>query len=286
MTCHIFYHYPCPDGFVAACMVASKYVGTDVVFYPTTHHSVSQVDVADKDIVYVLDITLPETMMHEYADKAHKLVWIDHHIQDPELVAGLTTKPNVDRVWSDEESSASLAIRYVGHSMNWPWVEECLQAIVAADLGKATKDQYVLYEAFNISTQEVWGTPPDLDGLYELMSEAEQIYVTGDIEKSKQSRLQSCLSRIRFHREPDPVTGEQCEVATVSVDPMDLSYVAESVLDLHPYLDYCISQYSTPGGMYCSVRSRKHDCAALARRKGGGGHRFAAGFVIPYGDVL
>ena len=260
------FHEDCMDGAAAAAVVRHKF--RDVELMPADHGEPVPPGLHGKK-VFIVDFSFPAERLQEIKKAAAELHWFDHH---------KTSIPIRDRlgygIIEMEESGASLTwkqlfpnqevpkiIQYVRDKDIWLWQ--------LPDSREVSADMRETEGIFN-PTHAVWETW--LAGV----STAEW---QGMIERGRRSR--------RLQR--DQMLKAAAKGFVIELDGSRALAVnwTEDASDLGEYIyselgyDVALTFHYNGRDWAFSLRSAKVDCSQIALKRGGGGHRGAAGFRTP-----
>lgn len=283
MVKHIFYHND-PDGWCSAAVILRYSTAPGrLQLHPVDYDRPFDWSVIDKghDIIYVVDYCLqPFSDMLTLLDEARNLIWIDHHKSAIEAwrqhggnidIAGTREigRAACEQCWSWTLPDLPMpqTVRLLGRYDVWD--QECFPQALHMMLGLKTLPGCERPDA------EIWdrlvGTQPSETNAIavELMNRGRHV-----------DRYLDTVYREICGRSAAEVifAGRRCIACNA---PLRSSDVFRSVYD--PEKHYCmLLYYRNQAGRCCvSLYSTREDvdCAELAGRYGGGGHKGAAGFV-------
>ncbi len=268
----IIYHAHCPDGFVGA-WVARKVYGESAEYRPMKRGEVlPDLEYFKARDVYVIDFSFTKNEIQNIESVASRLVIIDHHISSRADVESAR-----EHVFDLNHSGAYLAWLYFFPKDEMPIF---IKYVSEGDIYKITlSDFYDLMPAFYARTL----TWEHIDELCELFAnESGRAQLTREsslIDMYKDKLLAAPLDSVHW------IHFEGIDIPAVNVClPMDeISDLLHRVYDMYPPV--AMSYRWDDGEWKCSLRSNgSFDCAAIAIKYGGGGHRGSAGFAVS-GDM-
>jgi len=257
------YHGNCADGFGAAWVVR-KALG-EIEFHPGNYQEPPP-DVTGKDVVMV-DFTYKRPVLLGMAEKANSILILDHHKTAAEdlidLPANVTAKFDMNR------SGAMLAW---DHFFVGEIPPPLLLHIEDRDLWR-----FALQNTRQIQAN-VFSFPYDFQVWDTLMATAPAaLAAEGEaIERKHFKDIRELLG----------VTTREMVIGGHRVPAANLPYTMSSdagheLAKGHPF---AACYWDTPTGRVFSLRSNAYgvDVSEVAKQYGGGGHRNAAGFSVPY----
>ena len=260
------YHGNCTDGFAAAWAVRNAMPGAE--FVSATYGSAPP-DVTGRT-VYIVDFSYPRDVLLAMAEKAAQIVVLDHHKTAAEQLVDLPA--NVQAIFDMERSGCMLAWQhFFGHELPpqlllhiqdrdlWTWKLPHTKEILAAVFN---------YEHdFETWDRLMWGP---IDALRE-----EGRALLRKHEKDIGTLLPSAR--------PAQIAGYT--VPAINLPPMMASDAGAILAQGQPF---AAVYWDTRSGRQYSLRSAPDgvDVAEIAQQFGGGGHKHAAGFKVPFGHPL
>ena len=263
------YHGLCADGFTAAWVVWKFYGEGNVDFHAATHGDPPpELDGRD---VYIVDFSYPRPIMEEMIRRARTLTVIDHHITAEQDLEGLIRNDDVvDGVFDMEKS---------GCLLTWEWFFKAkapppaLLAVSDRDLWKferpGTREIFLALTSYPYDFA-IWDTMMDDDRLESLRQEGVTHYRKQQKDIAEIIAVGSHLITIAGHTVP-----------ACNVPPIWASDAGHIMAQGHPFAacfwidgeEIAFSLRSTPDGL---------DVSGIAKQFGGGGHKHAAGFKLPW----
>ena len=289
------YHAGCTDGFAAAWAVRYA-LGESTVEYVAAGYGSSPPDVTGRDVI-IVDFSYKAPVLHEMAAKANTLIILDHHKTAAEDMAALpplldgTYAPAVMLDWQRQRnapaslhalfdmnrSGAGLAWDYFQPGLGRPWL---IDLIETRDLWRQADPRWPDARAAHAYVNsfpfrfKVWD---------EIMGQAER----GGADR--QAILAGGTAILRQHDK------DVAEVVSVAKRRMTIGGHDVPVANA-PYMmssdcgnlmaqgePFAATYLDTATGRVFSLRSTGAglDVSAIAKNYGGGGHRNAAGFLVP-----
>ena len=295
MSILCIYHGGCADGFTAAWAVR-KALGEGVEFHPGVYGKAPP-DVTGRDVVMV-DFSYKRAVLDEMAAKAATILILDHHKTAAADLAGFP--PPLDGPYSpiamstwQRECNAPAAVHALfdmdrsGAAIAWDYFHPreprplLVEYVQDRDLwrfklpGSRDINACIFSHPYEFA---LWGwlanRCEDTLALQEMMAEG------GAIERKHFKDIDELL---RVTTRTMTIGGHEVSVANL---PYTMSSDAAGKLaDGRPF-GACY--WDTPDGRVFSLRSRGDglDVSEIAKGYGGGGHRAAAGFTVPFGHEL
>jgi len=261
------YHGNCADGFGAAWAV--KQAIPDAEFYAATYQAPPP-DVTGRQVVMV-DFSYKRPVLLDMAHTAENILILDHHKSAAEDLVDLPD--NVTAVFDMTRSGAMMAWQHFFPHTPPPVL---IQHIQDRDLWR-----------FEIpGTREIqaglFSYPYDFDVWTDLMeSSVSQLFSDGRAIERKHHKDVAELVK---------VTQRRMVIGGIDVPVANLPYTYSSDAGhlMAQGEPFAACYWDTPTGRVFSLRSSDDgaDVSAVAKFYGGGGHRNAAGFQVPYTHVL
>lgn len=270
ITC--IYHGNCADGFTAAWAVRKAF-GPDVIFHAGKYGNPPP-DVRGHD-VYIVDFSYKRDVLLEMAAQANTIVVLDHHQSAEADLEGINdVAPNVLAVFDMARSGARMAWDYFFPGKKPP---RLLQHVEDRDLWRFKLD----------GTREVqaalFSYPYEFDIWDRLMNDTavDQLYVDGAAIERKHHK--DVAELVKAFRRRMVIGGHDVPVANL---PYTLTSDAGHLMAQGEAFAACY--WDTASGREFSLRSREDgtDVSVIAVQYGGGGHKHAAGFRVPFAHEL
>lgn len=304
MTVHVIYHSPCMDG--AASAFVLHWFAYDIWGVESRGLSLHPFNVKDKvqnlallmddfkpeDEVWVVDFSFPLPALIELSDKVSRVIVLDHHKTFREEAGRADDlrfemkSDNLHIVYDNDKCGAKLVLDYVYSHFEVeenPTLNDIVSYVQDRDLWKW---QLPNSEEINAALATF---DPTVDELYQIYT----ICVSQGIEcflelgrallVAQENRIEHSIANVRF------VTfyGYEQKIPCVN-SQNDVSETAAALLEKYPNAPFAAVYYQADGFEKWSLRSRPGgdtDVSELAKARGGGGHRTAAGFTVPWDDI-
>lgn len=265
------YHHNCADGFGAAWVVWKAFKG-EVDFAPGQYGK-EPIDCTGRDVIMV-DFSYKRDVLEGILAQCNSLILLDHHKTALQEVMCVVEHPKLKMKFDMEKSGAMLA---------WEWFfpnekpPQLLKHIEDRDLWRFAlpKTREIQANLFSVPYDfKVW------DGL---MSDLEDpTRMAGFIMQGsaiERKHFKDVGKLLTASVRPMIIGGHMIEVAnlpyTMASDAA--GKIAEACLFGATYFD-------TSDGRCFSLRSKgDFDVSEIAKQYGGGGHKNAAGFMMPHG---
>jgi oligoribonuclease NrnB/cAMP/cGMP phosphodiesterase (DHH superfamily) len=281
------YHGNCADGFGAAWVVR-KALGADIEFY-AAHHGKPAPDVTNKNVV-IVDFSYPYIALGSMAHSAESVLILDHHktakadlddlpyagetfdqFQDICRAAPVGTR--IGALFDMNRSGAGIAWDFFFPGQSRPAL---INHIEDRDLWlfKLDGTREILANIFSYPLDfEVWDTL--------FTASAEEMRSDGIAIERKQKKDVAELTDKSKRR---MVIGG-FDVPVANLPPVYASDAGHLMCEGE---SFAACYWDTPDGRSFSLRSSDagEDVSAIAQQYGGGGHRNAAGFKVPFGHIL
>jgi uncharacterized protein len=263
------YHGLCADGFTAAWVVW-RYFGEGNVDFHAASHGDPPPEVDGRE-VYIVDFSYLRPVIEEMARHARKLTVIDHHITAAQELEGLIRNDGVvDGVFDMDKSGCLLTWEWFFKDRQPPQV---LLAVNDRDLWKFelpwTREIFLALTSYPYDF-ETWDTLMEPDRFESLRQDGVALSRKQQKDIAETVAAGSHLITIAGHTVP------ACNVPSIWA-----SDAAQIMAQGHPFAacfwidgdKIAFSLRSTPDGL---------DVSEIAKQFGGGGHRHAAGFKLPW----
>lgn len=275
------YHGNCADGFTAAWAVR-KALGDAVEFHAGVYQNPPP-DVAGRD-VFIVDFSYKRDVMLEMAKSARSITILDHHKTAAEDLVGLPTLadwhtiggmplPGIAALFDMTRSGAGLTWDYFFAGTPRPAL---LNHIEDRDLWKfALRNTRAIQAAVFAYPYEfaVWD--------FLMQRPLEELAIEGEAIERKHFKDIAELCQVVTR--PMNIGGHVVPVANL---PYTLTSDAGHLLAKDKPFAGCY--WDTPQGRVFSLRSTDNglDVSEIAKQYGGGGHKHASGFRVPYTHEL
>ena len=266
------YHGNCADGFTAAWIVR-KALGEGVKFHAGVYQDAPP-DVEGLD-VYIVDFSYKKSVLLDMADHAHKITILDHHKTAAEDLHELIDIPlensrcPLDITFDMNRSGAGITWDYFFPSTPRPVM---VNHVEDRDLWR-----FALRKTREIQAS-IFAYPYDFKAWDYLMSaDPEQLAMEGEAIERK---------HFKDIRELVTVVTRRMNIAGYNVPVANLPYTLTSDAGhlLAKGEPFAGCYWDTPQGRVFSLRSQDDglDVGEIAKQYGGGGHKHASGFRVPY----
>lgn len=276
----VIYHGNCADGFAAA-WIFNKYYPSGCDFHPGVYQKAPP-SIAGREKVFFVDFSykrqVVEQMMQENPFAHIKL--IDHHKTALEDLSGLQAAGKISWYVDIERSGCMLA---------WDWLNQefglsvpkpqLLQYIQHRDLWKHINfPDHPLSAKTEAIQANVFSFPYDFETWSNLMNtDPDNLWIQG------QSILRKHHKDIA---ELLPIVTRMMNIDGNRVPVANLPYTlaSDAAHKLSEEYPFAACYFDTPEGRVFSLRSAEEgaDVSTVAKVFGGGGHRHAAGFRVPF----
>jgi oligoribonuclease NrnB/cAMP/cGMP phosphodiesterase (DHH superfamily) len=270
MKTTVLYHADCVDGFTAAWAAWLKF-GSAAEYIPVRYGE-EPPDVTGQD-VWVLDFWYPRKTLLAMAEIASSITVLDHHLTGRDELVGLQfavfdmKRSGARLTWDTlyPDTPRPRLIDYVEDRDLWRFGLPESHAVTAL-VGTWPRDDLVLWSSLANLVEDGFGAVIDQG-------------------KAVLRKIEQTVKYTAKHARLLVVSGSLVPVVNVTSDTSDVvGHLAETTA-------FAVGWYQRADGKYAySLRSRGEggvDVAELAKQRGGGGHRNAAGFEADHGpDVL
>ncbi|WP_218192157.1 phosphohydrolase [Pseudomonas sp. Irchel 3A5] len=276
------YHANCADGFGAAWVVR-KALGNDIEFHAAKHGEPVP-DVTGKTVV-IVDFSYPRAVLTAMAESAHSVLVLDHHKTAQEDLLDL---PSAGASYFDEPEQPNQNMHVLfdmsrsGAGLAW--------------------DYFFPYELrpaliYHIEDRDLWRF--NLEGTREVLASLfsyKQDFAIWDELFAVDSAALRFEGRALERKQQKDVA----ELVAASKRRMNIAHFNVPVANLpHTFASdagalmsvgqpFAACYWDTAEGRSFSLRSSDagEDVSVIAKRFGGGGHRNAAGFRVPFNHML
>ncbi|WP_256831668.1 DHHA1 domain-containing protein [Pseudomonas sp. Pse1] len=295
------YHGNCADGFGAAWVVRQA-LGTDVEFVPGVYGQ-EPPDVTGKNVILV-DFSYKYDVLAELANKANSIIVLDHHKSAAEDLARFEPfHAGIEEDTRHDDGSPLLGWKTahtMANSQNGPAIACCFDmnrsgAMLAWD--HFFPDQEPPQLLRHIEDRDLWLFK--LDGTREiqanLFSYPYDFDVWDKLMSADVETLRSDGAAIERKHHKDvaelvAVTKRRLVIGGHDVPAASLPYTLTSDAGhlMAQGEPFAACYWDTPDGRSFSLRSTDEglDVSEIAKQYGGGGHRNASGFRVPFGHEL
>ena len=283
------YHGNCADGFTAAWAVR-RALGNDVDYHAGVYQNPPP-DVKGRD-VFIVDFSYKRPVLEQMGNEARSITILDHHKTAAEDLRGLTGAPDwyaiggqpycgICAVFDMNRSGAGITWDYFFPGTPRPAL---LNHVEDRDLWR-----FALRKTREIQAA-VFAYPYNFKTWDFLMSrDLEELGLEGEAIERK--HFKDIRELIGVVTRPMVIAGATVPIANL---PYTLTSDAGHLLskgkgsDDAPEYPFAGCYWDTPEGRVFSLRSPEGgaDVGEIAKQYGGGGHKHASGFRVPYGHAL
>lgn len=264
------YHGNCADGFGAAWVFHSQ-ADREFDFHAGVYQDAPP-DVAGRD-VYLVDFSYKRPVVEKILEQATRVVLIDHHKTAIEDLAPLIESKQIEALVNLEHSGAMLAWQWFRGDAKPP---DLLRHIEDRDLWRFQLEGTRAIQACVFSHRydfPLWDHLMDLP-VSDLISEGRAI------ERKHFKDIDELVT----------VVTRRMNIGGFDVPVANLPYTLTSDAGhkLAHAEPFAACYWDTPDGRVFSLRSTDTglDVSEIAKQYGGGGHKHASGFRVPYGHEL
>jgi len=269
----VYYHGCCADGF-AGMMVVRRWLLRDYNFdfvrnnveFIASQYGDEPLSVEPGDNIIMVDFSFPRAVIEDMQEKADWVVVIDHHKTAEENLKDLISD---DIVFDMNHSGAVLAWKYFFEFEPVPlflkYIEDYdlwkFELLRSRELSAGLKSMPML--------QSNWDSYLNGFGLDQLANDGEAILRYQQQQIGTIMRRKLPMIELDGYRVP-------CINATNMI-----SEIGDALANDYPFV---VMYFDTEDKRVFSMRSSKSgdvDVSLIAKKRGGGGHRTAAGFSIP-----
>ena len=287
---HCIYHGGCPDGFTAAWLVRDDAGREPCSFIPASYTDVPPFwRIQPEDNVIIVDYSYPRELMVELAGKCNQLVILDHHkTAEADLVGIENEADNITCIFDMNRSGAGLAWSYFGGQD----VSKVLVGYIEdRDLWNWELPRSKEVSAYIGSLEQTWTTWTSLN--IDLVSGPGHptfevaVGKGGAILRAADKIIASLVKNYRH-------LVINIEHGPVHMAPSPYAYGSEVAGLLAVPGSYGVYYVDKTDGRKYGLRSLKddpeieggYDVSVVAKELGGGGHRNAASFFIPWDQSI
>ena len=261
------YHGNCADGFTAAWVVR-KALGEDVEFHAGVYQN-EPPNVEGRDVVMV-DFSYKRTVLEQMRDRAASVLILDHH---KTAEADLKDLPGVVSVFDMNRAGARITWDHYFPNQEPP---KLLLHVEDRDLWR-----FALRKTREIQAS-VFAYPYDFK-VWDFLMGADTAQLALEGEAIERKHFKDIRELVTVVTREFTIGGHTVPVANL---PYTLTSDAGHLLAKGKPFAGCY--WDTPDGRVFSLRSQDDgmDVGEIAKQYGGGGHKHASGFRVPYGHEL
>lgn len=262
------FHGNCADGFTSAWVVR-KALGDSVDFHPGVYSNPPP-PVEGRDVLMV-DFSYKRPVLEQIRDQAKSVLILDHH---ETAQADLQDLPGVQSVFDMKRSGAGITWDYFFPNKPRPVL---LNHVEDRDLWK-----FALRRTREIQAA-VFSYPYDFKAWDFLMEEADPEKLAIEGEAIERKHFKDIRELIQVVTREFTISGHVVPIANL---PYTLT--SDAALMLAKGKPFAGCYWDTPEGRVFSLRSTEDglNVADIAKFYGGGGHKHASGFRVPYDHPL
>nr|WP_288453408.1 phosphohydrolase [uncultured Pseudomonas sp.] len=275
------YHANCADGFGAAWVVRKALGADNVDFHPGKYGEPAP-EVEGRDVILV-DFSYKRDQLLQLAQSARSILIIDHHKSAAEDLANIPEAPRDWNRWLDSHNplGAVFDMNRSGAGLTWDYFFQGLPRPRLIN---------------HIEDRDLWrfALPGTKAVTAALFSHAQDFHLWDDLMKRHLSDLRGdghAILRAHDKNVADIVlNARRLTVGGHDVPALNCPHFMASdaghILAQGEPFAACYSD--TPNGRAFSLRSQPEglDVSEIAKLYGGGGHRNAAGFTVPFDHEL
>jgi len=268
------YHGNCADGFGAATVI-HKAFGGDVDFHPGRYGE-ELPEIESRDVM-IVDFSYKRDVMINIISKARSVLVLDHHKSAEAELAGLHgIREDVEVYFDMNRSGAQMTWDYFFAEYPTP---KLIQHIQDRDLWQfklpGTREIQAALFSYEFDF-DIWLRLLDNDDL-----------VTGLFNEGvvlSRKHLKDIQDLLKISHREMTIAGYTVPAANL---PLTMSSDAGNIM-CKDLTTFSATYYDTAKSRCFSLRSAENgmDVSAIAIQYGGGGHKHAAGFKVPLGELV
>jgi len=261
----VIYHKDCADGLTSAAQFYN-FFGRDAIYIGGVYGE--EPPCLKDNIVYLVDFSYPAEVMKRICKEAICVIVLDHHAHRLEELSQLKIT-NLNTAFSSTFNSGCFLAQTFLRRLSDTYIKEppLLQYIEDRDLWK-----FELADTKSIMAA-VYSYPQTIVSYVNLLN------MPIEILKREGKILRRVIDKdVEYYsKKAQLISFEEFTVPIVNCPESLASEVGNQLAELHPF---AMTYSDSKGERRFSLRSKTHDVSAIARKHGGGGHKFAAGFKI------
>lgn len=264
------YHANCADGFTAAWILHRRYLG-HIDFHPGIYQDPPP-DVHGRDVIFV-DFSYKRPVMERLLKEAQTVTILDHHKTAIDDLQGL---PFTEAIFDTERSGAGIT---------WEWT---FPSAVMPELVRYVQDRdlwrFELYHSRDVNAC-IFSYDYTFDNWNDLEQRCGAFF--GDVVREgaaiERKHHKDVAELVKVTERTMDIRGYTIPVANV---PYTLTSDAGHLMAARGW-PFAACYWDTPEGRVFSLRSTKNgiDVSSIAKPYGGGGHKHAAGFRVPFDQL-
>jgi len=295
------YHSNCVDGFTAAWVVR-KALGNDVDFHAGVYQNPPP-DVKGRD-VFIVDFSYKRPVLEVMGNEARSITILDHHKTAIDDLIGIPQAPDWHTIGGTPHCGvcAVFDLNRSGAGITWDYFFSKPRPALLNHVEDRDLWRFALRRTREIQAA-VFAYPYDFKTWDFLMSrDLEELGLEGEAIERKHFKdireLVGVVTRPMKLRAPWLDGPAPADIGFVEVPIANLPYTLTSDAghllskgkgtDDAPEFPFAGCYWDTPDGRVFSLRSPDGgaDVGEIAKQYGGGGHKHASGFRVPYGHEL
>lgn len=295
----VLYHGGCRDGFCAAWVV-NKYLtqdasrlnrniaGINPVEYIPAYYGKESPDVTGKNVI-IVDFCYPLEVMRDIYTNCKSLIWLDHHKTAESVAIWFNAANDHNRgkfIFDNNRSGAGLAWDYFFPNEPRPWLVDYVEdRDLWSNRLHFSKEVNALVACleFSFSEWDRWSNETvgfAKNNGYIALLKTEQY-----VREVCKNVYFADIARVGFDWDKDSSdTQYYRNIPIVNICQVDCSEVLHELCELYGDSPFSLYWFKRQDGLYqYGLRSiGDFDCSIVAKLFGGGGHKNAAGFQLPY----
>jgi len=270
----VLYHADCMDGYAAAWAVW-KALGNQASYKPV-RHQMPLPDFPAGAVLYIVDFCYSVEVLLKAAEKASKIVVLDHHI-------------SAQKEWAAYQETASLP-----DNLELNFIQEHSGCVIAWEYFHKDTEAPILLQ--HIEDNDLWRhkmpeTQAICKALYLRLSNDFQAFEKIKLHTLQQEGRvllkQQTLNISRLLKARHSITLNGVKGLAVNAPSMFSSDLGHELADLSGTFGLTYNYHGQREAYDCSLRSiGDFDVSQIAKQFGGGGHKNASGFRISQADFL
>lgn len=271
----IIYHHDDMDGITSAAIINYFLKDDNAKYYAVNYGDMWDVNEVHNEVVYVVDFSFPN--MRELSAACKQLIWIDHHKTAMEQQAA---------AWNDESIEGERNLKYAGCELTWMYMApttlmpKIVQYVGDIDMWEFTLDNTIpIAEAANYELT-TYNNPMWLR-LFNKNFENHQLEIL--LERGKVLLQAKTLRIDKAYNAGTDIIFEGYKTRIVNATS-DMSEIGQKIYKSG--YDVAIVWRYSKNQVLLSFRSDKVAVDALARKFGGGGHKYAAGATLTMEQLM
>lgn len=286
----VLYHGGCRDGFCAAWVVNkwikdqnNKYGNIIEAQFIPAYYGQDPPDVTNKDVI-IVDFCYPLETMREIVNKCQSLILLDHHKTNEFIVKETLACATVHGHFDNSHSGAGIAWDYFFPNESRPWLVDYVEDrdLWSKKLYETDKiNSLIACLKLDFNVWDYWNQI-DYPG-----SPGHELIAYGKIAEMKTEQYVREICKNTYFKDINDPHGMQWEfknIPIVNICQVDCSEVLHELCKRYPNSPFSLYWFKRADELYqYGMRSiGDFDVSVVAKLFGGGGHKNAAGFQLPY----